>query len=98
MKIKLFVNWENERILKEKEYEEKTIEGAKDQEEDEYAFSDFLDDYLNRKCGCRSEKLAYIFNLNEEDRKEILKLWKKDCLETSRNNLSYDYDVIEIEV
>lgn len=98
MKIRLFVDWENERILKEKEYEEEAVEGAKDREEDEYAFAEFLDNYFNRNYGCKSEKLVRLFNLNEEERKEILKLWKKDCLETIMNNLSYDYEEIEIEV
>lgn len=97
MKIKLYVDWTEARILKEKEYEEEAVEGAKDREEDEYAFEEFLDNYSAqnlRNC----HKLAYLFNLSKEEREKILKLWKEDCLETTRSNLSYDYEEIEIEV
>lgn len=98
MKIKLYVDWTEAKILKEKEYEEEAVESAKDREEDEYAFEEFLDNYFNRNYGCKSEKLVRLFNLNKEEREEILKLWKEDCLEATRNNLSYDYEEIEIEV
>lgn len=99
MKIKLFVNWENERILKKEEYEKEIIEAAKDREEnDNYEFAEFLKDYLDEDCRCiMGEELAYLFNISEEDRKKILKLWKEDCLEVVRNN-SDDYEEIEIEV
>lgn len=100
MKVKLYVNWQDEEILKEKEYEEKILEAAKDREEnDDYDFSDFLDDYLDRNHGCcRSEQLAYLFRMNEEERKKILELWKVNCLEVARINFPNDYKVIEIEV
>ena len=97
MKIKLFVNWENERILKEKEFEKEIAECAKDRENDDYEFEDFLDNYCDRNLH-NSNRLAHLFNLSKEEREEILELWKKDCLETVRNNSDDDYEEIEIEL
>ena len=100
MKIKLYVSWQDERILREKEYEEAILEAAKYREENEDdEFAEFLDNYLSQNCRCRGcDKLVYLFNLSEEKRKEILKLWKKDCLEMARYNFPNDYEEIEIEV
>ena len=98
MKVKVYVNWQDEKILNAKEYEEEIAECAKDREEDDdYELSDFLNDYLDGKYCCR-HKLAYLFNLNGEERKKILELWKEDCLETARNNFAEDYEEVEIEL
>ena len=96
MKIKLYVDWENGKILNAKEYEEEIAECAKDREDDDYELEEFLGDYLERKDSYTD--LAYLFKLNKEDREKILKLWKEDCLETVRNNFCDDYKEIEIEV
>ena len=97
MKVKLYVDWANEKILKEKEYEKEILELVEEQIEDEYSFNEFLDNYLNNKR-CHRYEFEYLFNLNEEERQEILKLWKEDCLETVKANFDDDYEEIELEL
>ena len=97
MKIKLYVDWKNGEILNAKEYEEEIAECAKDREDDDYEFGDFLDNYCDRNLH-NSNRLAHLFNLSKEEREKILELWKEDCLETVRNNSNDDYEEIEIEV
>ena len=95
MKIKLYVDWMNEEILNEKEYEKEILEYAEGREKDDsYSFAEFLDDYLERE----EQDLAYLFNVNEKERKKILELWKENCLEVTRENFDDNYKVIEIEV
>ena len=96
MKIRLYVNWKNRKILKEEEYEKEIAKLAKDREDDDYELEEFLGDYLERKDSYTD--LAYLFKLNKEDREKILELWKEDCLETVRNNTNDEYNEIEIEV
>lgn len=96
MKIKLYVDWKNGKILKEEEYEKEIAESAKDREDDDYAFEEFLGNYLERKISYPN--LVHLFYLNKEDREKILELWKEDCLETVRNNTGDDYEEVEIEV
>ena len=97
MKIRLYVDWENGKILKEEEYEKEIAEFAKDREDDDYEFEEFLNDYFERnRRNCN--RLAYFFNLSKEEREKILELWKEDCLETVRNNTNDEYNEIEIEV
>ena len=97
MKIKLYVDWENGKILKEEEYEKEVAEFAKDREDDDYEFEEFLGDYFERNHRNRN-RLAYFFNLSKEEREKILELWKEDCLETVRNNSDDDYEEVEIEL
>lgn len=97
MKIKLYVDWENGKILKEEEYEKEIAEFAKDRENDDYEFEEFLDNYFERNLPNRN-KLAHLFNLNKEEHKKILKLWKENCLADVRNNFLNDYEEVEIEV
>ena len=97
MKIKLFADWNERKILKEKEFEEEIAECAKARENDDYEFEDFLDNYCDRNLH-NSNRLAHLFNLSKEEREKILELWKEDCLETVRNNSDDDYEEIEIEL
>lgn len=96
MKVKVYVNWQDEKILNAKEYEEEIVESAKDREDDDYELNEFLNDYLEDRV--RRSKFAYLFSLSEEEREKILELWKEDCLETVRNNVAEDYEEVEIEL
>ena len=96
MKVKVYVNWDEEKILNAKEYEEEIVESAKDREDDDYELNEFLNDYLEDRV--RRSKFAYLFSLSEEEREKILELWKEDCLETVRNNSDDDYEEVEIEL
>ena len=96
MKVKVYVNWDEEKILNAKEYEEEIVESAKDREDDDYALNEFLNDYLEDRV--RGPEFAYLFNLSKEEREKILELWKEDCLETVRNNSDDDYEEVEIEL
>lgn len=97
MKIKLYADWNERKILKEKEFEEEIAECAKNRENDDYELEDFLDNYCDRNLH-NSNRLAHLFNLSKEEREKILELWKEDCLETVRNNSDDDYEEIEIEL
>ena len=96
MKVKVYVNWDEEKILNAKEYEEEIVESAKDREDDDYELNEFLNDYLEDRVP--RSKFAYLFSLSEEEREKILELWKEDCLETVRNNSDDDYEEVEIEL
>lgn len=96
MKVKVYVNWDEEKILNAKEYEEEIVESAKDREDDDYELNEFLNDYLEDRV--RRSKFAYLFSLSKEEREKILELWKEDCLETVRNNFDDDYEEVEIEL
>ena len=96
MKVKVYVNWDEEKILNEKEYEEEIVENAKGREDDDYELNEFLNDYLEDRV--RRSKFAYLFSLSKEERGKILELWKEDCLETVRNNFDDDYEEVEIEL
>lgn len=97
MKIKLYVDWENGKILKEEEYEKEIAKFAKDRENDDYDFEEFLDNYFERNLPNRN-KLTHLFNLNKEEHKKILELWKENCFAEVRNNFLNDYEEVEIEV
>ena len=96
MKVKVYVNWDEEKILNAKEYEEEIVESAKDREDDDYELNEFLNDYLEDTV--RRSKFAYLFSLSEEEREKIHELWKEDCLETVKNNSDDDYEEVEIEL
>ena len=96
MKVKVYVNWDEEKILNAKEYEEEIVESAKDREDDDYELNEFLNDYLEDRVP--RSKFAYLFSLSEEEREKILELWKEDCLETVKNNSDDDYEEVEIEL
>lgn len=96
MKVKLYVDWREEKILKEKEYEKEILEAVEEQEEDEYRFNEFLDNYLSQRC--HRYEFEYLFNISGEERKEILELWKKDCYETVKADFDDDYEEIELEL
>ena len=96
MKVKVYVNWQDEKILNTKEYEEEVAECVKDREDDDYGFSEFLNDYLEDRV--HGSEFAYLFNLSKEEREKILELWKEDCLEAVRNNPDDDYEEVEIEL
>ena len=66
MKIKVYVNWNEEKLLNAKEYEKEILKCAKEREaDDDYEFADFLNDYLDGGESSYRYKLAYLFNIDD---------------------------------
>lgn len=72
MMVKVYINWEEEEVLSEKEYDAKVAEKAKEIAEDMDELSEFLDD-------CYTTGSVYRFT--PEERAEVDKRFAKHCKE-----------------
>ena len=88
MKIKLFVDWKNQYVYSEKEYNEQVQKYAKSIAENEEKFFDYLN---------RSYIPSEIWNLTNARKSEIFSNWKIECCEYAKDYYS-DYDKVEIDV
>lgn len=87
MTIKIYVNWRDEEILTESEYNERAREMAKDARTDDFDFSWFLEsNYSHRE----------LWEANEEKRAQIMERWVDQCLEAAYIELGHEE--IELEV
>ena len=89
MKVKFYVDWDNQEILSETEYAARVKEAAKDIEEEEDAFADYLDDHYAP---------VEIFDLNEEEKTKVRKEFGEWCEGRAEADLSYRIDEIEKEI
>ena len=87
MIIKLFVDWRGEEILTEVEYEERVREMAEDFRTSDYNFSEFLEEHYTYR---------EVWEANEEQRAKIMEQWVDKCLDSARDELSFDE--VELEV
>lgn len=96
MKIKVYVDWKNQEILSEKDYNEfkdrKVNEIADNYFEDKYEFNEFLTD--------NDYDYADIFNMTDKEKEEVKEKWKAQCKDSAEEAFGdeYDYDEIELEV
>ena len=100
MKITLYIDWRGEKILTEKGYNA-MVEEIKSNEDDfeDYkndCLEDHIEDYLDEKRYPRT--LDTIFNLSDNDRKEILDNVRKGYLERVEQDFAEDYEKIIIEI
>lgn len=90
-KIKLYVNWDENEILTEKDYK-KELDKTAQEWNTEDVFEDFLDHF--------SAKEVYEqFKKNGEDAfKFFATEFKKHTYEKAAEDLSFDYNTVEIEI
>ena len=87
MTIKVFVDWQNEEILTEEEYDKRVKEMAEDLRTNDYIFSEFLEErYSHRE----------LWDADEKQRAKIMEHWVDQCLEDAYREQGYEE--VELEV
>ena len=89
MKVKFYVNWNDQVLLTDEEYEARVKETAKDIEEEDDAFSDFLAERYSP---------TEIFDFEEKDKTSVREEFREWCEGTAKMDLSYAFEMIEKEV
>lgn len=100
MKITLYIDWRGEKILTEKVYKTE-LERAKNDESsfEDYkidSLEDYIEEYLDeKKC---SHTFETVFNLSDNERKEILDNVRKGYLAQVEQDLTEEYEKITIDI
>jgi hypothetical protein len=100
MKVIIYVNWREEEIITEKEYKER-LEEKKTNKQD---FKRYVSDYLSDDIECylreKGEPLCYarVFNLTEEERKEILDGMRESFKNQVEEDFSEEWEDIEFDI
>jgi hypothetical protein len=89
MKIKMYVDWQNEDILTESEYEAKIKTDALEMSEEDDAFEEFAEERYYYK---------ELFELNEDEKECVKEEFLEWCRGRTRANYDYDYTEIKKEV
>lgn len=100
MKITLYIDWRGEKILTEKDYKTE-LEKAKVNKDDfeDYkidCLEDYIEEYLDEKGYCNT--LKAVFDLFDNERKEILDNVRKGYLAQVEQDLAEDYEKITIDI
>ena len=82
MKINVFVNFEERRVLTEAEFNELKTERAKDYAEGDGAFRDWLND---------NYEAFVIFNMKSHELEQVAEGWKGVCRKDAEEDLSFEY-------
>ena len=92
MEVKIYVDWNNEEILTQKDYEEriKLVE----KEIKQYCFLENLECYLKDE----DFSLLDIYNLKEEEKKEIEKRVLEICKEQAEQDMEDDFKMITLDI
>ena len=89
MKIKVYVDFENENVLTEEEYKDILKDRAKTYKDDTDAFEDWLNDNYN----------AFdIFNKNGVELDEVVSRWEGVCGSDAEEDMEAEFAVFELEV
>ena len=83
--VVVYVNWGDEEILSEAEYEIKLEEKTKIAAADDYCFGGWLDNHYSA---------ADIWNMSEEEKEEVKADWLKSCREDMEDELGYERRVL----
>ena len=89
MKIKVYVDFENQSVCAEEEYKEILKDRAKTHADDTDAFRDWLND--------RYEAFE-IFNKNGVELDEVVSRWEDVCEANAEEDMSAEFQIFEIEV
>ena len=87
MTIKVFVDWRNEEILTEEEYDKRAKEMAEDLRTNDYNFSEFLEEHYT---------YLELWEADEKQRAKIMEYWTNKCLEDAYCELGFEE--VELEV
>ena len=89
MKIKVYVDFENENVLTEEEYKENLKDKAKGYAADTGAFRDWLND---------NYEAFDIFNKNGVELDEVVNHWERVCESDAEEDMEAEFEVFELEV
>lgn len=95
MKIKIYVNWEEGKILSAKEFDDFKKNKVADILGDEYDRAEYINDYLRDVKGYDYADLLF---MDEEDRREVEDLAVKYLAECVGEELDKEFKEIELEV
>lgn len=87
MTIKIFVDWRNEEILTEEEYDKRAREMAEDLRTSDYNFSEFLEEHCT---------YLELWEADDKQRAKIMERWVDRCLDDAYNELGFEE--VELEV
>lgn len=100
MKVIIYVNWREEEIITEKEYKEKIKEIKKDKENfDDYKscyLNDYIEDFIDRSPYPLS--FETVFNLTETERQKILNDIREGYENQVEEELSEEWEEVEIDI
>ena len=91
--IAVYVNWREKEILTEEEYEKKVNARVEDILNDEERYEEWKEEYLESNY-----KASEIFDLTEEEKKEILADIKSDILDWVTDDMGYSYDEVNLDI
>ena len=100
MKVVIYVNWNENEIITEKEYKEKIKEIKKDKE----IFNDYKSTYLSEYIEDFIDKSPYpknfetVFNLTEAEREKILEEVKEGYEAQVEEEISDEWEEVEIDI
>lgn len=100
MKVKIFVDWREEKIITEAQAKEQLAEIKADKDNFQDYKIDFLQDAIEEwldKHHC-TKTFADVFNLAESEKKEILNTLRKWYEDSIESDFHSDWEEIEIEV
>ena len=100
MKVIVYANWEEEEIITEKEYKEKIEEIKTDKENFNDYKSSYLNDYIEEFIDNSPYPLSFetVFNLTEAERQKILDEIKKGYETQAEEDLSEEWEEVEIDI
>ena len=89
MKINVFINFEEHKVLTEAEFEELKAEKAKEYTEAEDAFRDWLND---------NYEAFEIFNMKSHELEQVAERWKGICEGDAEEDLSFEFEEYCLDV
>lgn len=89
MKVTVYVQWGENRILTEKDFSEEVTAETLDRFED----SDFFDEWLSRNFDP-----SEVFSFTESEKETQRARFKEYCAEEAKEILLEDYEIIELEI
>lgn len=100
MKVKVYVDWRNEEIITEKEYKDRVAVAKANKQGYGYYKSDYLSEHIEiwldeHHC---THTLDSVFNMSEEERKEVLDMCRKGYEECIDSDFESDWDEVEFEI
>ena len=87
MTIKIYVDWDENDIINEAEYEKIIEEDAKEMASDNYELNEWLNE---------NYQASDIFNWSDAERKKAKKLWEEYCISCSRDGCRFEERTIEV--
>ena len=100
MKVVVYVNWREEEIITEKEYKAKIKEVKEDKENfDDYRVSylnDYIEDFIDASPYIKN--FETVFNFTEADRQKILEDIREGYENQVEEELSEEWEEVEIDI